>query len=218
LEGGNLPQGLRLSSSYGIIEGYPERTGTFTFTLKAINDKGSNTRQFTVVIESDQYTTPAIATASLPNGNVGVNYSRSLSATGGGITWSLESGTLPAGLTLSASGVISGAPTTIGTSTFTVKATNAAGSDTKEFSIAIEAASPIISATLQTNPLKAWMQSGTLHLSGLTAGKTWSIYNAKGTLVQQGVANGAEASIRLNVVSGVYFVKSNGQTLRIVNK
>lgn len=85
---------------------------------------------------------PFITTTSLPDGKVGVAYSQALAATGTTpITWTLESGSLPAGLSLSSSGIISGTPTTAGTFTFTVKATNSAGSDTKELSIVIQAAS-----------------------------------------------------------------------------
>lgn len=86
---------------------------------------------------------PSITTTSLPGGTVGAAYSQALAATGTTpITWALESGSsLPAGLTLSADGTISGTPTTAGTFTFTVKATNSLGDDTKELSIVIQAAS-----------------------------------------------------------------------------
>jgi hypothetical protein len=46
------------------------------------------------------------------------------------ITWAVHTGSLPAGLSLSSGGVLSGTPTTIGTSVFTVRATNATGTDT----------------------------------------------------------------------------------------
>jgi hypothetical protein len=56
------------------------------------------------------------------------------------ITWSVA-GSLPAGLTLDqAAGVISGTPSTAGTSNFTVKAVNSAGNDTKAFSITVSSA------------------------------------------------------------------------------
>ena len=50
-------------------------------------------------------------------------YSATLKASGGvkPYTWSLESGKLPAGLTLSSAGIISGKATTAGTETFVVK-------------------------------------------------------------------------------------------------
>ena len=80
---------------------------------------------------------PAIVTTTLPGGTVGTAYSQPLTATGHApITWSLASGSLPAGLTLSGD-TISGTPTAAGTFTFTVKASNAAGSDSRELSIVI---------------------------------------------------------------------------------
>jgi hypothetical protein len=68
--------------------------------------------------------------ASLPNGAVGTPYSQTVSASGGMVPYvfSLSSGSLPTGLILtSASGAISGTPTTVGTFTFTITATDANG-------------------------------------------------------------------------------------------
>ncbi len=62
-------------------------------------------------------------TSPLPTGEVGVQYSDTLTATGGvtPYTWSISSGSLPPGLTLTASsGLISGSPTTAGAYTFGV--------------------------------------------------------------------------------------------------
>ncbi len=82
---------------------------------------------------------PAITTTSLPGGTVGSPYHHQLQATGGGfILWELFSGELPDGLTLKqTTGEISGTPTAVGTATFTVKAENSVGSDTKDLSITI---------------------------------------------------------------------------------
>ena len=79
-----------------------------------------------------------ITTDTLPDGKVGEAYSHTLTATGTApITWSVDGG-LPADLSLNVNtGEISGTPTAAGTSTFTIKATNSAGSDTKELSITI---------------------------------------------------------------------------------
>ena len=87
---------------------------------------------------------PSITTDTLPNGKVGEAYSQTLTADGTTpITWGIDSGNLPAGLTLDeATGEISGTPTAAGTASFTVKAENSAGSDTKELSIAIAKAAP----------------------------------------------------------------------------
>ena len=82
---------------------------------------------------------PTITTTeSLPDGEVGTVYSQTLTATGDPtITWSLASGTLPTGLSLSEDGKITGTPTTEGTSTFTVKAENSYGSDSREYTLTI---------------------------------------------------------------------------------
>ncbi len=69
----------------------------------------------------------SITTASLAGATQNQTYSQTLSATGGTTpySWSISSGTLSTGLNLnSSSGVISGTPTTAGTSTFTVKVTD----------------------------------------------------------------------------------------------
>ena len=86
---------------------------------------------------------PSITTSSLPDGKVGEAYSHTLTATGTApITWSIDGG-LPADLNLNANtGEISGTPTADGTAKFTVKATNSAGSNTKELSITIAKAAP----------------------------------------------------------------------------
>ena len=87
---------------------------------------------------------PSITTSSLPDGKVGEAYSHTLTADGTTpITWSKSGGDLPTGLSLNVNtGEISGTPTAAGSSTFTVKATNSAGSNTKELSITITKDAP----------------------------------------------------------------------------
>ena len=82
---------------------------------------------------------PTITTTILDGGPLGQDYGKPITATGDiPITWSIESGALPTGLSLApATGLISGRPSKAGESTFVVKATNAAGSDTKSFTIDI---------------------------------------------------------------------------------
>ena len=82
---------------------------------------------------------PKITTANLSDGEVGTAYSHSFAATGES-TWGLASGsTLPAGLTLNSDGTITGTPTAEGLFTFTVKAENNAGSNSKEYTLHIAA-------------------------------------------------------------------------------
>ena len=96
----------------------------------------------TIERESGIITPPTITTATILSGTVGTAYSQTLTATGNPApTWSIDNGALPNGLTLNpATGVIFGNPTSSGTFSFTVKATNNAGSGTKALSIVISAA------------------------------------------------------------------------------
>ncbi|MGB8197871.1 MAG: Ig domain-containing protein [Acidimicrobiales bacterium] len=78
----------------------------------------------------DQVCPLFVTSSSLPAGTVGVAYpSQQLTATGGtdSYTWSLASGALPAGLTLSSAGAITGTPTASGAFSFVVAATDANG-------------------------------------------------------------------------------------------
>ena len=86
----------------------------------------------------DTYTV-IVTTDSLPDGKTGKAYSHTLTAIGAApITWSIDEGALPAGLRLNEkTGEISGIPTAAGTATFTVKAENSEGSDTRALSIII---------------------------------------------------------------------------------
>ena len=101
---------------------------------------------------------PAITTESLPNGTVNEEYSQTLAATGSDtITWSLADGSsLPAGLNLDENtGKIYGTPTTAEKSTFTVTATNAYGSASREFTLTISAPTtiPVTGVLLDQNAL-----------------------------------------------------------------
>ena len=86
-------------------------------------------------------TAPVITTTALKDGKENEAYSDTLQADSNtAVRWSITAGSLPAGLTLDeTSGVISGTPTAAGTATFTVTATNNAGSSEKEFTITVVA-------------------------------------------------------------------------------
>jgi Putative Ig domain len=122
MSSGTLPPGLTLSPA-GVISGTPTVLGPTTFKVQVTD---SQTPIAAVDIATKTITvSPALAvsTTSLTSGSVGVPYTASLSATGGvpPYTWSITSGTLPAGLTLSSSGFISGTPTNQESQTFTVQ-------------------------------------------------------------------------------------------------
>jgi len=132
LDSGSLPAGLSLSSG-GVISGVASTTGTANFTVRVgdsdafVSNGDESTKALSIVVTANSV--PAITTTTLPAGAVGSAYSQSLGATGGDgtLTWSVDSGSLPAGLSLSSGGVISGTPTTQGASSFTVRVADGDG-------------------------------------------------------------------------------------------
>ncbi len=104
-----------------------------------------------------QVTPVAITTASpLPAATQGAAYSQTLAASGGdgNYSWSLTSGALPAGLSLSSGGVISGTPTATGTATFTVQVSSVGGTTTasKSFALTVSVATALGSLAFQPGP------------------------------------------------------------------
>ena len=81
---------------------------------------------------------PIILTSSISGGSVGISFYQLMQASGGDglIVWSISSGSLPPGITLSGGGILTGTPTTSGSYTFTIRATDsdATNPDTSEIS------------------------------------------------------------------------------------
>ena len=178
---GTLPAGLSLGSSTGIISGTPSAPGIFTPTITATNAGGSSSKQLGLSVNAP----PAIVTTSLPAGLNGAAYAQTLTATGTTpMTWTVASGTLPPGLALgSTTGIISGTPTATGVFTFTVRATNAGGSNSAQLSLTLSTPVTVSltppSATLQPSH----SQTFTATVSGTSnAGVTWSFSPALGSL------------------------------------
>ncbi|MCL2566069.1 MAG: stalk domain-containing protein, partial [Defluviitaleaceae bacterium] len=132
-------------------------------------------------------TPPIITNALAPNGTVGTAYNFIFTASGNPTpTWT-HSGTLPAGLALSAMGVLSGTPTTVGTFTFTVQASNGVIPNAIE-PVTVVVSSPHIPVTSITSVPTTTTAGTALALSGTVAPTiatnnaiTWSIVNAGGT-------------------------------------
>jgi hypothetical protein len=121
--------------------------GSASITVQNPGGGVSNAATFTIGAISSTVTITAPPT--LPLGAVGTFYSQSLSAVGGTppYSWSLVSGALPSGLSLSNSGQISGAPTSVGILSFTTKVVDAASSSaTQTFSLTIGSSQSFTSA------------------------------------------------------------------------
>ena len=129
---GALPDGLSLNTSTGEISGTPTLRGEETFTVRISDGRGqTESRTLSITINRTD-TDISILSPSLPVGIIGtpynrtacgINFSGTLQATGGDndYRWSVSKGSLPAGLSLSTDGEITGSPTTAGSSTFTLK-------------------------------------------------------------------------------------------------
>lgn len=120
ISSGTLPTGLNVNANTGAITGTPKATGVSSFTVKVTDSAAATaTANLSITINADL----AITTTSLPAGSVSTAYSQTVAASGGvqPYAWSITSGSLPDGLSInSGSGIISGTPSAMGTSTFTV--------------------------------------------------------------------------------------------------
>jgi hypothetical protein len=109
---------------------YASPYGVFQYFSQSRNFGAENLGPYTIKRADDDGSTVTITTSSpLPSTINGTPYSQSLAASGGTspYTWSKDSGTLPAGITLSTAGVLSGTPTETATFTATFRATDSNG-------------------------------------------------------------------------------------------
>lgn len=150
---GSLPAGLTMSSG-GAITGTPtgpNLTSNFTVKVTDSSTAGAQSATQALSILINLPPPPSITTTSLLNATEGTVYNQTIAATGGLTPYTFSivvpgTGTLPAGLTMSNAGVISGTPTgPNGTSNFTVKvmdSSNPNQSATKNLSILVNLPPP----------------------------------------------------------------------------
>ncbi|MGE5112091.1 MAG: putative Ig domain-containing protein [Acidobacteriaceae bacterium] len=178
----SLPAGLTVSSA-GAVSGTPTTAGTFSFSAK-VKDSSSPAQNSSANYQLTVATAAApliVATTSLPGGTSGTSYSTTLSASGGTspYTWAATT-SLPAGLTLNSNGVLSGTPTTAGTSSIGVKVTDTASptqtaTATLSLSVAAPPAAPLaVTTTSVPNATSGQSYSVTLMASGGTTPYKWS--------------------------------------------
>jgi hypothetical protein len=196
--------------------------GSYPVVLTATNGVTPNaTFTFTLTVTAVAVA-PAITTvSSLPDGTAGTIYTATLTADGTSpFTWSIVSGALPAGITLSPSGVISGTPTSAGTFNFVVQVSNSVGNQTKALTLCIQTATANEQWTMDTGQwtMKAYVENGVLYVSDLPAGAQWSVYSITGTLIYQGTADanvGASHALPLPG-RGIYIVRNGSETVKVV--
>jgi len=187
-ETGALPVGMTLSAG-GVLSGTPHEVGSFPITVSVqdhSNPQQTASHGFTLQINNPP--APAIITASLPNGTVGIAYNQTIQATAGlaPFSWSVSAGTLPAGLSLGSSTTnsvtLSGTPTAAASSTFTIQITDAVtqtGTQAYTVTTSNPPAPTITTASLPNGAVNT-AYSQTIQATGGLAPFAWSV--SAGTL------------------------------------
>jgi hypothetical protein len=202
---GTLPQDLSLNRTTGLISGTPTAQGTSLFAVRVTDTGGQEATQALLIVINPP-SPPKITTTSLPGGTVGLPYSEVLEAIAGTGTfvWSLSSGSLPANLTLSPAGTISGTPTGTGTSNFTVRVTDALSqSDTQGLSISVSAALTITTSSLKKAKVGQRYDMA-LQRSGGVSPFTWSVTPALPTGLSLDPSTGKITGIPAEGTAGTY--------------
>ncbi|GLZ42378.1 hypothetical protein Acsp05_60020 [Actinokineospora sp. NBRC 105648] len=141
---GGLPAGVTLNSSTGLLSGTPTAAGSFAVTIAATDSFAQTAaRTVTVVIAAR----PTFTDGALPSGQVGLAYSHSFEVAGGvgPLVWSIPAGSPPAGLALTpGTGVLSGTPTAVGSSSFTVVVTDANNQTASKAVTLVVTAGPLV--------------------------------------------------------------------------
>jgi hypothetical protein len=152
---GPLPAGLSLSASNGAIRGTPTNTGTTLVPVTVTNPNGSSTVILTFVIGAagaplpEYVPAPLITSATTAAARAGTGFTYLIVATNSPSSYSATN--LPPGLTLNtATGAITGTPTTSGTFPVVLTATNVTG--TAATTLTISVAPPLAVPPVITSP------------------------------------------------------------------
>ncbi|MGH9631068.1 MAG: putative Ig domain-containing protein, partial [Bryobacteraceae bacterium] len=175
---GALPTGLSLNAETGAIQGTPTQVGQREFAIRVADAEDVDEKEFSIEVQGSSAI--VITTASpLPQGTVGTMYSHTFAASGGIsllYNWTVETGSLPPGLMLSAAGVLSGTPSAAGDFTFSIRVRDLVNqSEPKQFAVrimgvvSISTASPLPEGTINTP------YSQTLAASGGIPPYNWTI-------------------------------------------
>ena len=212
---GHLPEGLELIGD-GEISGIPEKAGTFTFTAKVENSRGSDVTQLTLTVERGigaevavpvkQSTTLNSITMKPMTTLTGQTVEFAISGTNNANAESLnwQDALIFDGLTAR--------------TTYYVYARSKENDDYLAGAVSVSAAIDTEVSTgsgedLQETPLTAYVKNGRLYVRGLTEGKPWSVYSASGMLVYRSIATG-DMEISLNA-QGVFIIQSEDRTLKV---
>ncbi len=170
-----LPAGLAVNATTGAITGTPTTAGTTAVLLGATNASGTGNATLTVTVAAAGVA-PIVTNSPLTAaGTVGTPFSFAITASGSPTSYTATP--LPAGLVLNGTtGVITGTPTTVGTTAVLLGATNATGTGNATLTITVAAAgtAPIIT----NSPLTAAGTVGTPFSFTITASGSPTSYTA----------------------------------------
>jgi uncharacterized protein YhjY with autotransporter beta-barrel domain/PKD repeat protein len=142
-----LPPGLSIDTTTGAITGTPTLNGTFNSTISATNATATDSKTLVFTISLP---IPAINSVLTASGATGVAFA-GYQITAANNPTSFGASGLPPGLSINASGAISGTPTTAGNYNSTITATNASGTDSKTLAFTISLSAPVINSVLTAN-------------------------------------------------------------------
>jgi hypothetical protein len=167
---GGLPPGLTLDAA-GLLSGIPAAADSREVTVRVESGHQAVTRALSLTV----FDPLDIATTDLAEGVVGVPYVDTLVAAGGSETplWRLTDGSLPQGLSLDPAGVVSGTPSSIETTSFTVDASSGYESASRTFQLAVFDTLVIATTSLPDAATEASYRYG-LVATGGTGSYTWS--------------------------------------------
>ena len=209
---GGLPAGLTMSSS-GLITGVPTATGE-TDPWVQVHDltadmggyswcggDNKSQRQFVFTVSPGL----SIQQQSVPGGTIGQPYSQQLTALSvtslnpvvgspAQATWSIKSGSLPAGVNLSSAGLLSGTPTAEGSYTFVVQANGGGNSvDTETETLTVRQPMTVTSQLTGAVKAEVGVSFGAKDTAAGGSGTfTWSV--SKGAL-PSGLTLGADGAV-----------------------
>ncbi|WP_182506209.1 putative Ig domain-containing protein, partial [Brucella anthropi] len=179
------PPGLTLNSSSGVFSGTPTKAGTYKFWLGSTDRNGSGGgesgtngwREYVVTIADAPVI--LVGPSNISDTKVGKLYDVQFTGSGGQspYTFTLDSGSLPPGLTLGASGRLTGRPTAVGNFVFYVRATDAEGFSGRRYSIINVDEAPTIALDLSLPSGKVGLDYGShkLAATGGTAPYTYVV-------------------------------------------
>jgi PKD repeat protein len=143
-----LPGWLSINTATGVLSGTPPTGGTYAFNAVATNFAGNGVQQIVLSVTGGSSSAPGITSATSASGVAGTFLSYQITATKSPTSYAAL--VLPTGLTCNTStGLISGTPTTAGTYSVPISATNASGTSASEVTFNIASAtSPSLPTTL----------------------------------------------------------------------